>query len=76
MTDEGGYGRFGALSRVELERFFYLDDEDRRLIATATRLSASETVAHAGTFGQNTQLAGRKRFGRDDAGSGLIMSTE
>ncbi|WP_458687585.1 DUF4158 domain-containing protein [Nocardia tengchongensis] len=31
MTDEGGYGRFGALSRVELERFFYLDDEDRKL---------------------------------------------
>jgi hypothetical protein len=33
VTDEGGYGRFGALSRVELERFFYLDDEDRKLIA-------------------------------------------
>ena len=30
VTDEGGYGRFGALFRVELERFFYLDDEDRR----------------------------------------------
>jgi TnpA family transposase len=28
-----GYGRFGSLSRVELERFFHLDDEDRRLIA-------------------------------------------
>jgi uncharacterized protein DUF4158 len=27
-----GYGRFGSLSRVELERFFHLDDEDRRLI--------------------------------------------
>jgi hypothetical protein len=27
VTDEGGYGRFGALSRVELERFFYLDDK-------------------------------------------------
>ncbi|MDQ2797461.1 MAG: DUF4158 domain-containing protein [Actinomycetota bacterium] len=37
MTDEGGYGRFGALSRVELERFFYLDDEDRRLIAARRR---------------------------------------
>jgi hypothetical protein len=28
-----GYGHFGVLSRVELERFCYLDDEDRRLIA-------------------------------------------
>ncbi|TGD89058.1 Tn3 family transposase [Mycobacterium sp. TJFP1] len=37
MTDEGGYGRFGALSRVELERFFYLDDEDRKLIAGRRR---------------------------------------
>nr|WP_281216318.1 DUF4158 domain-containing protein [Nocardia xishanensis] len=32
-----GYGRFGALSRVELERFCYLDDEDRRLIADRRR---------------------------------------
>ncbi len=30
VIDEGGYGRFGAYSRVELERFFHLDDEDRR----------------------------------------------
>ncbi|WP_433662548.1 Tn3 family transposase [Nocardia sp. CA-128927] len=39
MTDEDlpGYGRFGALSRVELERFCYLDDEDRRLIAVRRR---------------------------------------
>jgi hypothetical protein len=37
VTDEGGYGRSGALSRVELERFFYLDDEDRRLIAARRR---------------------------------------
>lgn len=37
VTDEGGYGRFGALSRVELERFFYLNDEDRRLIAARRR---------------------------------------
>jgi hypothetical protein len=37
VTDEGGYGRFGVLSRVELERFFYLDDEDRRLIAARRR---------------------------------------
>jgi hypothetical protein len=37
VTDEGGYGRFGALSRVELERFFYLDDEDRKLIAGRRR---------------------------------------
>ncbi|NKY60933.1 Tn3 family transposase [Nocardia flavorosea] len=32
-----GYGRFGVLSRVELERFCYLDDEDRRLIAARRR---------------------------------------
>ncbi|MFF9229719.1 DUF4158 domain-containing protein, partial [Streptomyces sp. NPDC014820] len=37
MTDEGGYGRFGALSRVELERFFYLDAEDRKLVAGRRR---------------------------------------
>ena len=39
MTDEGvaGYGRFGSLSRLELERFFHLDDEDRKLIATRRR---------------------------------------
>ena len=29
---KGGYGRFDAHSLVELERFFHLDDEDRRLI--------------------------------------------
>jgi Domain of unknown function (DUF4158) len=37
VTDEGGYGRFGALSRQELERYCYLDDEDRRLIAARRR---------------------------------------
>ncbi|WP_246133578.1 DUF4158 domain-containing protein [Mycobacterium helveticum] len=39
MTNEGvpGYGRFGSLSRVELERFFHLDDEDRRLIVAQRR---------------------------------------
>ncbi|GAC55078.1 putative transposase [Gordonia amicalis NBRC 100051 = JCM 11271] len=39
MRDEGGagYGQFGVLSRGELERFFYLDDEDRRLIAGRRR---------------------------------------
>ena len=39
MIDAGvpGYGRFGVLSRVELERFCYLDDEDRRLIAARRR---------------------------------------
>jgi len=39
VSDEGvaGYGRFGSLSRVELERFFHLDDEDRRLIAARRR---------------------------------------
>ena len=34
VIDEGGYGRCGAYSRIELERFFHLDDEDRRLIRT------------------------------------------
>ncbi|MGF6884315.1 hypothetical protein ABIA39_005550 [Nocardia sp. GAS34] len=42
MTDEGGYGRFGALSRVELERFFYLDDEDRKLVYGLTSYSEVE----------------------------------
>ena len=37
VTEEGGYGRFGVVSRVELERFFYLDDEDRRLVAARRR---------------------------------------
>ncbi|MFE3800419.1 DUF4158 domain-containing protein [Nocardia tengchongensis] len=39
MRDEGAsaYGRFGVLSRVELERYFHLDDEDRRLIAARRR---------------------------------------
>ncbi|WP_228000393.1 DUF4158 domain-containing protein [Nocardia australiensis] len=39
MGDEGGvgYGRFGVLSRVELERFFHLDDKDRELIAARRR---------------------------------------
>ncbi|MGO4614721.1 DUF4158 domain-containing protein [Nocardia sp. 2YAB30] len=39
MIDAGvpGYGRFGVLSRVELERFCYLDDVDRRLIAARRR---------------------------------------
>ncbi|MEU0506482.1 DUF4158 domain-containing protein [Nocardia sp. NPDC005998] len=39
MIDDGvpGYGGIGVLSRVELERFFYLDDEDRRLIAARRR---------------------------------------
>jgi hypothetical protein len=31
VNDEGGYGRFGTYSRVELERYFHLDDEDKRL---------------------------------------------
>ena len=33
----GGYGRFGVLSRVEMERFFHLDDEDHKLIAARRR---------------------------------------
>lgn len=39
VRDEGlaGYGRFGVLSRAELDRFFYLDDEDRKLIAPRRR---------------------------------------
>ncbi|WP_327118915.1 Tn3 family transposase [Nocardia sp. NBC_01730] len=56
MTDEG-YGRFGSYSRVELERFFYLDDEDRRLIAARRRdynrlgfALQMITVRHLGMF--------------------------
>ncbi|WP_328401142.1 DUF4158 domain-containing protein [Nocardia sp. NBC_00403] len=56
MTDEG-YGRFGSYSRVELERFFYLDDEDRRLIAARRRdynrlgfALQMVTVRHLGMF--------------------------
>ncbi|WP_328406689.1 DUF4158 domain-containing protein [Nocardia sp. NBC_00403] len=39
MTDEGvpGYGCFGVLPRVKLERLCYLDDENRRLIAARRR---------------------------------------
>ncbi|QHE73140.1 Mobile element protein (plasmid) [Rhodococcus sp. WAY2] len=44
MIDEGGYGRFGAYSRVELERFFHLDDEDRRLVAARRRRNPIEQV--------------------------------
>jgi len=36
VMDEG-YGRFGSYSRVEMERFFHLDDEDRRLVAMRRR---------------------------------------
>lgn len=57
MTDEGGYGRFGALSRQELERYCYLDDEDRRLIAARRRdynrlgfAVQVVTVRHLGMF--------------------------
>ncbi|MGW5381035.1 DUF4158 domain-containing protein [Nocardia sp. NPDC003963] len=32
-----GYRRFGVSSRVESERFCYLDDEDRRLVAARRR---------------------------------------
>ena len=46
MIDEGvaGYGRFGSLSRVELERFFHLDDEDRRLIGARRRDYVAEQL--------------------------------
>lgn len=37
MIGDGGYGRFGVLSRQDLERYCYLDDEDRRLIAARRR---------------------------------------
>ncbi|MCH6470205.1 Tn3 family transposase [Sinomonas terrae] len=57
MTDEGGYGRFGTLSRQELERYCYLDDEDRRLIAARRRdynrlgfALQVVTVRHLGMF--------------------------
>ena len=53
----GGYGQFGALSRVELERFFHLDDEDWRLISLRrsdyNRLGFAlqvATVRHLGMF--------------------------
>ena len=57
VIDEGGYGRFGAYSRVELERFFYLDDEDRRSIVARRRdynrlgfALQVVTVRHLGMF--------------------------
>ncbi len=57
VMHEGGYGRFGAFSRVELERFFHLDDEDRRLIAARRRdynrlgfALQIVTVRHLGMF--------------------------
>jgi len=56
VIDEG-YGRFGSYSRVEMERFFHLDDEDRRLIALRrrdySRLGFAVqmiTVRHLGMF--------------------------
>lgn len=56
MSDEG-YGRFGAYSRVEMERFFHLDDEDRRLVALRRRdynllgfAAQMITVRHLGMF--------------------------
>lgn len=52
-----GYGRFGSYSRVELERFFHLDDEDRRLVALRRRdynrlgfAVQMVTVRHLGVF--------------------------
>ncbi|MGW0003770.1 hypothetical protein [Nocardia grenadensis] len=33
MIDKDGYDRFPALSQEGLERYCYLDDEDRRLLA-------------------------------------------
>jgi len=57
VNDEGGYGRFGVYSRIELERFFHLDDEDRRLIAARRRdynrlgfTLQVVTVRHLGMF--------------------------
>jgi len=52
-----GYGRFGSYSRVEVERFFHLDDEDRRLVAMRRRdynrlgfAVQMVTVRHLGMF--------------------------
>ena len=57
MIVEGGYGRFGELPRRELERFFHLDDEDRRLVAARRRnynrlgfAVQLVTVRHLGMF--------------------------
>ena len=59
MISQGveGYGRFGSLSRVELERFFHLDDADRRPIGKRrgdrSRLGFARqvvTVRHLGMF--------------------------
>jgi hypothetical protein len=57
VMDKGGYGRFGAFSRVELERLFHLDDEDRRLVAARRRdynrlgfAVQVVTVRHLGMF--------------------------
>jgi TnpA family transposase len=56
VIDEG-YGRFGSHSRVEMERFFHLDDEDRRLVAARRRdynrlgfAVQMITVRHLGMF--------------------------
>ena len=52
-----GYGRFGSYSRVEMERSFHLDDEDRRLVAMRRRdynqlgfAVQMVTVRHLGMF--------------------------
>ncbi|MBP1162111.1 DUF4158 domain-containing protein [Rhodococcus sp. PvR099] len=54
---DGGYGRVGSYSRVEMERFFHPDVEDRRLIAARRRdynrlgyAVQMITVCHLGMF--------------------------
>jgi hypothetical protein len=56
-TGGSGYGRFGILSRVELEQFFHLDDEDHQLAGCAAAIYSRLgfalqvlTVRHLGMF--------------------------
>jgi hypothetical protein len=80
VIDECGYGRFGgAYSRVELERFFNLDDEDRRLIEARrrdyNRLGWSNTTAYprrvfaTGIVPRNTFAASANRTPAAGVGS-------
>jgi hypothetical protein len=60
VLDEGGYGRFGAYLRVELERFFHLDDEDRWLIR-AVPIDPPPALPQSDHGGQVTAQPGGER---------------